>query len=180
MGHVYSSRVLGVGAPRVGLMSNGEEEGKGNDLVKAAYPLLKEAPIRFVGGIEGKDLPHGLADVVVTDGFTGNVLIKTAEGVVTLILGIIRQQAKADLRGKIGGALMRPLLKRGLSRLDYTQVGGALLLGIDGVVVVGHGRSHRTAIASLIRVGAEAARQRVVETIADGLGALASAEEDSR
>lgn len=180
MGHVYSSRVLGVGAPRVGLMSNGEEEGKGNDLVKAAYPLLKEAPLRFVGGIEGKDLPHGLTDVVVTDGFTGNVLIKTAEGVVTLILGIIRQQAKADLRGKIGGALMRPSLKRGLSRLDYTEVGGALLLGINGVVVVGHGRSQRTAIASLIRVGAEAARQQVVEAIADGLGALASAEEDTR
>lgn len=179
MGHVYSSRVLGVGSPRVGLLSNGEEDVKGNELVKAAFPLLKKAPLRFVGGIEGKDLPHGLADVVVTDGFTGNVLIKTAEGVVTLILGIIRQQAKADLRGKLGGMLLRPGLKRGLSRLDYTEVGGALLLGVDGVVVVGHGRSKRDAIASLIRAGAEASRQRVVAAIADGLGALGSAEEEA-
>jgi len=178
MGHVYSSRVLGVGSPRVGLISNGEEDIKGNELVKAAFPLLKKAPLRFVGGIEGKDLPHGLADVVVADGFTGNVLIKTAEGVVTLLLGIIRQQAKADLRGRIGGALLRPGLKRGLERLDYTEVGGALLLGVDGVVVVGHGRSKRDAIVSLIRAGAEASQQGVVAAIADGLGALGSAEEE--
>jgi len=179
MGHVYADRVLGIGSPRVGIVSNGEEEGKGNDLVKAAYPLLKASDLRFVGALEGKDIPNGLADVLVTDGFTGNVMVKTAEGIMGLLLGLIRDEAKTSLRGKIGGGLMRPVLRQAVKRLDYNEVGGAPLLGVDGVVVVGHGRSKRTAIASLIRAGAEAARQGVVQAIADGLGALSSVEEDA-
>ncbi len=173
MGHVYSSRVLGVREPRVGLVSNGEEEGKGNQLVKGAYPLLKESGLHFIGNVEGKDLPRVPADVVVTDGFTGNVLIKTAEGVAALILGLIREQAASDLRAKVGGLLLRPALRQALTRLDFNEVGGAPLLGTNGVVVVGHGRSRQRAIANLIRVGAEGARQGLVEAIGEGLAAMA-------
>ncbi|MHB0878203.1 MAG: phosphate acyltransferase PlsX [Anaerolineae bacterium] len=172
MGHVYASRVMGVAHPRLGLISNGEEAGKGNELVKEAYGLLKESGLNFVGNVEGKDLPHDHVDVAITDGFTGNVLLKTAEGMATLILETIRSSAKSSLRGKIGGALLRPILRQALAKLDYTEVGGAPLLGIDGVAVVGHGRSNERAIVSLIRAGAHSARQGLPQAIADGLQEL--------
>ncbi|MGI6209255.1 MAG: phosphate acyltransferase PlsX [Anaerolineae bacterium] len=177
MGTVYSSRVLGVASPRVGLISNGEEETKGNELVKEAHSLLKASGLRFVGNVEGKDLFTGMADVVVTDGFTGNVLIKTAEGVAMMIISLMRREAKASLRGQLGGLLLKPALRRALSGLDADEVGGAPLLGVNGVVLVGHGRSKRTAVVSLVRAGAEAARQGVVGAIAEGLGALQGAQE---
>ena len=176
MGHVYSNRALGVPSPRIALLSNGEEEGKGNQLVKATYPLLKGSHLRFLGNVEGKDLPHNSADVVVTDGFTGNVLIKTAEGVAALVFGLLKQQVTASLRGKLGGLLLRPSLRKAAALLDYTEVGGAPLLGVNGVVAVGHGRSDSRAIASLIRVGATAARQGIVGAIATGLGEMAAEE----
>jgi glycerol-3-phosphate acyltransferase PlsX len=172
MGHVYCRQVLGVGSPRVGIVSNGEEEGKGNQLVKEAFALLKESGLRFVGNVEGKDLPHDFADVVVTDGFTGNVLIKTAEGIASLVLDMVRSAAASSLRGKLGGLLLRPALRKALAQLDYTEVGGAPLLGVAGVVIVGHGRSDSGAIVSLIRAGANAARQDVVGAIRDGLGEI--------
>lgn len=169
MGQVYAGRILGCASPRIGLVSNGEEEGKGNELVKEAYGLLKQSGLRFVGNVEGKDLPHGVADVVVTDGFTGNVLLKTTEGVVALVLGAIKEAAKTGLRGRVGGLLLRPLLKQALAQLDPSEVGGAPLLGVAGVVLVGHGRSDVRAIVSLIRAGANAARQGLVGAIRGGL-----------
>ena len=172
MGHVYSNRVLRVASPRVGLVSNGEEEGKGNELVKEAYGLLKASGLRFVGNVEGKDLPHNPVDVAITDGFTGNVLLKTAEGMATLIVESIKGAAKSSLRGKLGGWLLRPALRQALARLDPSEVGGAPLLGVDGVALVGHGRSDEKAIVSLIRAGADVARQGLVAAIADGLQQL--------
>lgn len=169
MGHVYAGRVLGVQAPRIGLLSNGEEEGKGSQLVKEAFPLLSQSRLRFIGNVESKDLIHGVADIAVTDGFTGNILIKTAEGTAGLITQGIRDAANSDLRSKLGGLLLKPALRRAFAGLDYAEVGGAPLLGVAGVVVVGHGRSNVRAITSLIRAGADAARGDVVAAIGNGL-----------
>ena len=170
MGHVYSKQVLGITSPRIGLVSNGEEEGKGNQLVKETFPLLRDSGLRFIGNVEGKDLPYDVADVVVTDGFTGNIMIKTAEGIAALILDTVRGAATSSLRGKLGGLLLRPALKKALAQLDYTEVGGAPLLGVAGAVIVGHGRSNSKALVSMIRAGANVARQDVVGAIRSGLG----------
>ncbi|MGQ9554553.1 MAG: phosphate acyltransferase PlsX [Anaerolineae bacterium] len=170
MGHVYSKQVLGITSPRIGLVSNGEEEGKGNQLVKETFPLLRDSGLRFIGNVEGKDLPYDVADVVVTDGFTGNIMIKTAEGIAALILDTVRGAATSSLRGKLGGLLLRPALKKALVQLDYTEVGGAPLLGVAGAVIIGHGRSNSKAIVSMIRAGANVARQDVVGAIRSGLG----------
>jgi glycerol-3-phosphate acyltransferase PlsX len=169
MGHVYAARVLGVEAPRIGLLSNGEEEGKGSQLVREAFPLLSVSGLRFIGNVESNDLVRGVADVAVTDGFTGNVVIKTAEGTASLITESIRAAARSDWRGKLGGLLLKPALRRAFAGLDYTEVGGAPLLGVAGVVVVGHGRSNARAITNLVRAGADAARGNVVAAIGSGL-----------
>ncbi len=174
MGHVYAKRGLGIASPRIGLVSNGEEESKGNELTKEAHILLRGSGLNFVGNVEGKDLPNGLADVVVTDGFTGNVMIKTSEGVASMILEILKRQIARSWRAKLGGLLLRPTLKAAVAHLDYTEVGGAPLLGVRGVVLVGHGRSNAKAIASLISAGARVARQGLVAAIADGLKENAS------
>jgi phosphate acyltransferase len=172
MGHVYANRVMGIASPRLGLVSNGEEEGKGSELVKETYPLLKQSGLNFVGNVEGKDLPQDHVDVAITDGFTGNVLLKTAEGMATLILETVRRSAKSSLRAKVGGYLLRPALRQAMAKLDPSEVGGAPLLGIDGVALVGHGRSDVAAITSLIRAGAHCARQGLPKAIADGLQEL--------
>jgi glycerol-3-phosphate acyltransferase PlsX len=156
MGSVYAQKVRGIQSPRVGLLSNGEEAGKGNELIKECYPLLKAIGLNFIGNVEGKELFGGQADVVVTDGFTGNVLLKSSEAVAKLLTDIIRQELTSTLRTKIGGLLAKPAFNKIKKMMDPSEVGAAPLLGIDGLVFVGHGRSDTHALVSAIRVARQA------------------------
>ncbi len=169
MGSVYTERVLGVPNPRVAILSNGEEEGKGNQLVQDTVPLLKASTLNFVGNAEGKDIPWGLADVIVTDGFTGNVVIKLAEGVSKFLIDVLKQEITSRTLSKVGALLARPAFDEIKRRLDYREYGGAPLLGVDGVVIVGHGRSDALAIRNGIRVAAKTAENQVLEAIKSGL-----------
>ncbi|MBI3948242.1 MAG: phosphate acyltransferase PlsX [Armatimonadetes bacterium] len=154
MGAIYAERILGVPAPRVGLFSIGEESTKGNDLVKATFPLLRAAGLHFVGNVDGKDIFRGAADVIVCDGFVGNAILKVAEGVGEMILDAIPDAATR-------GALAK--------RLDYSEYGGAPLLGVRGVCIIGHGRSRAKAVANAIRVAKVAVEQGMVRHIHDAL-----------
>jgi glycerol-3-phosphate acyltransferase PlsX len=169
MGSVYAERVLGVPNPRVAIVSNGEEEGKGNQLVQETVPLLKASPLNFVGNAEGKDIPWGVADVVVTDGFTGNVIIKLAEGVSKMLMDILKEELTARSVSKVGALLARPSFDAVRSRLDYREYGGAPLLGVDGVVLVGHGRSDALAIRNAIRMTAQTVENGVLDAIKQGI-----------
>ncbi len=159
MGSVYMHNVFGLSEPRVALLSNGEEEVKGNALVQEAFPLLKAAGLHFIGNIEGKDIPSGAADVVITDGFTGNVVIKLSEGLSGLILGLIREELTGSLINKLLAAGLRPAFRRIRSRMDYAEYGGAPLFGVQGLVIKAHGRSNARAIRSAIRVAGQAAER---------------------
>jgi glycerol-3-phosphate acyltransferase PlsX len=172
MGSLYAERVMAVRNPRVALVSNGEEETKGSQLVQDAHQLLKKAPIRFIGNAEGKDIPAGMADVYVTDGFTGNVIIKLSEGLGGMIKQMLREEIMRTAPGKIGGLLIKDAVGRMSRRTDYEEIGGAPLLGVDGVVIIGHGRSNARAIQSAIRVAAQAVEKGVVDAIEKGLQAL--------
>ena len=169
MGAIYAERVLGVARPRVAIVSNGEEEGKGNQLVQETVPLLKASSLNFVGNAEGKDIPWGIADVIVTDGFTGNVVIKLSEGVSRLLMDILKAELTSRSMSKIGALLAKPAFDGVRARLDYREYGGAPLLGIDGVVIVGHGRSDARAIRNAIRVAAQTVENGVLEAIKQGL-----------
>jgi glycerol-3-phosphate acyltransferase PlsX len=169
MGSAYAERVLGVPNPRVAIVSNGEEEGKGNQLVQETVPLLKAGGFNFVGNAEGKDIPRGHADVIVTDGFTGNVIIKLAEGVSKFLLDVLRTEITSSNVSKVGALLARPAFDEVKSRLDYREYGGAPLLGVDGVVIVGHGRSDAKAIRNGIRMAAQAVENGVLDAIKQGV-----------
>jgi phosphate acyltransferase len=159
MGSVYMQHVFGLQAPRVGLLSNGEEEVKGNALVQESFPLLQGAGLNFIGNVEGKDIPTGSVDVVVTDGFTGNVVIKLAEGLGSMILGLLREELTANLFSKLLAAGLQPAFKRVRKRMDYAEYGGAPLFGVQGLVIKAHGRSNARAIRSAIRVANQAAER---------------------
>jgi len=165
MGAIYMERVFGVQNPRVGILSNGEEEGKGSELVRQTYPLLKASGLNFIGNVEGKDITAGVCDVAVTDGFTGNVLLKTAEGVQDLIQTTLREALTSSFIAKIGALLVKDTLRKSLARLDYSESGAAPLLGINGLAFVGHGRSKAKAVVSAIRTAAEAVRQDVLGAV---------------
>jgi glycerol-3-phosphate acyltransferase PlsX len=169
MGSIYAERVLGVTNPRVAIVSNGEEEGKGNQLVKDTVPLLKAGNLNFVGNAEGRDIVLGLADVIVTDGFTGNVVIKLAEGVSRFLLDTLKEEITSRNVSKVGALLARPAFDGVRQRLDYREYGGAPLLGIDGVVLVGHGRSDALAIRNAIRMTAQTVENGVLDAIKQGL-----------
>jgi glycerol-3-phosphate acyltransferase PlsX len=169
MGSVYAERVLGVPNPRVAIVSNGEEEGKGNQLVQETAPLLRASPLNFVGNAEGKDVPWGLADVLVTDGFTGNVMIKLSEGVAKFLLDVLKEEITSRGVSKVGGLLAKPAFDEVRRRLDYREYGGAPLLGVDGVVIVGHGRSDALAVRNGIRMAAQTVENGVLEAIKQGL-----------
>lgn len=165
MGTIYAERLMGIARPRVGLLSNGEEAGKGNQLVQAAEPLLRsQAGINFIGNVEGNDIFRGKADVIVCDGFTGNVLVKTAEGAAELLFRSIRDALKGDPIASIGGLLVRPKLQALRTRVDWRELGGWLLLGVNGVAVIAHGRSDARAIRSAIRAARDAVDRQVVAT----------------
>lgn len=171
MGSIYAQKVQGVANPRVGLLSNGEEAGKGSDLVKAAYPLLASSGLNFIGNVEGKELFGGEADVVVMDGFTGNILLKSSEAVAKLITDLLRQELKRSPLTLIGAALARPAFGRIKQLMDPGEVGAAPLLGVNGLVFIGHGRSDARAMFNAVRV----ARQAVA---ADLLGSVKAAIQD--
>jgi glycerol-3-phosphate acyltransferase PlsX len=179
MGSIYAERVLGKRNPSVALVSNGEEETKGNDLVQAVHPLLKKMPINFIGNAEGRHIPQGYADVYVTDGFTGNIMLKLMEGMQTFFKKLLKDSAMRDLRSKLGGVLLKESITKTLKGLDYEEVGGAPLLGVDGVVVIGHGRSNARAIQSAIRVASTCVEKRVIDTIEKGLEALPKTESNA-
>jgi glycerol-3-phosphate acyltransferase PlsX len=158
MGEMYARSVLKIAEPRVGLLSIGEEESKGNDLTREAYPLLKALPIKFIGNVEGRDIFSGLADVIVCDGFVGNVALKTSEGVGRFVRDVLRESLSQTVTRKVGALLSRQAFNDFRRRLDYREYGGAQLLGVRGVCIIGHGSSNDRAIFNGIRVAYEFAQ----------------------
>jgi phosphate acyltransferase len=177
MGTVLAEEILGVASPQVRLLSIGEEPEKGSQLVLDAHELLLEGSLDFAGNTEGRTLLEGEADVVVADGFTGNVALKTVEGTIQTLLGALRSELEASTRGRLGGLLIRPASRDLRRRLDPDTYGGAYLLGLKGLVVIAHGSSSRVAIANAIRLAARGVEHRVVERLQERLspGVLASA-----
>jgi len=173
MGSAYARSVLGIAEPRVGLLSVGEEEDKGNALTEATFPLLAAAPINFIGNVEGRDLLIGSADVVVCDGFVGNVALKLAESSGEYFFGVLLEHALASTRGKIGLQLLKPALRAVRKRFDHREYGGAPLLGVRGICLIGHGRADARAIGSACRAALRAVRQDLVGSIG-GLVAAAT------
>jgi phosphate acyltransferase len=169
MGAIFSAEMLGVRDPEVRLMSIGEEDEKGNALTLEAHALLREADLNFGGNAESRDLLRGAADVVVTDGFTGNVALKLLEGTIKDLLDALRAEIAATATGKLGGLLIRPAARRLRTRLDPDTYGGAYLLGLRGLAVIAHGNSGRKAIANAIRLAARGVDHRVVERLAERL-----------
>ena len=176
MGSVYAEQVLSVKNPRVGLLSNGEEAGKGNELVKTTHPLLAASGLNFIGNVEGKELFNGEADVVVTDGFTGNVMMKASEAVAKLIADRLREGLMQSLRTKIGGLLAKPAFTSLRKDIDPREVGAAPLLGVNGLVFVSHGRSDAKALVSAIRLARYAVEVNLLDSmraaIEQGIGQL--------
>jgi glycerol-3-phosphate acyltransferase PlsX len=168
MGVVFARELLGIERPQVRLLSIGEEPEKGNQLTLEAHELLAAAPgLDFAGNAEGRDLLQGAADVVVTDGFTGNVTLKLLEGTIKGLLDALREEIEATPRGKVGGLLIRPAARRLRTRLDPDTYGGAYLLGLRGLAVIAHGNSGRRAIANALRLAARGAEHDVVGRLAE-------------
>lgn len=166
MGSVFAERVRKVKNPRIGLISNGEEAGKGSELVKEAYPLLEKANINFIGNVEGKEIFNGHADVAVTDGFTGNVFLKSTEAVAKLLIEKIRESIRGGgPLAMVGGALIRPAMGKVRKLLDPSEEGAAPLLGVNGLVFIGHGRSDALAMKNAVRVAKNAAEAKVLDAI---------------
>lgn len=176
MGSLYARRVLGVADPKVRILSNGEEEGKGNQLVLNSSKLLSDTPhLRFEGNIESKEVIEGLADVVVTDGFTGNIFIKTAEATARLLQKVMAEELTRGPVSTLGALLARSALRRVRRRMDDSEYGGAVLLGLTGLVVVAHGRSNANAIRHAIRVAKQSIEQKIITTIENELVTTRSA-----
>ena len=170
LGSIYAEKVRGVKSPKVGLVSNGEEEGKGNELVKGATPLFKASNLNYYGNVEGKEVIGGAVDVAVTDGFTGNVMLKTSEAVAKLITDTIRNLIKnGNLQTKIGGLLVKPALGAIRKLLDPGEQGAAPMLGVNGLVFIGHGRSDAFAIKNAVRVAKEAVDVKVLDEMKNAI-----------
>lgn len=165
LGAAFAGAALGLERPRVGLLNIGEEREKGSELARAAHELLRGSGLEFVGNVEGRDLLTGMADVVVTDGFTGNVALKLLEGCSSSLFARVKQAANSSLKAKIGGLLLRSALRAVKAGLDPEEYGGTYLLGVRGLVVICHGNASRRAIANALRFGAEALRKGVLSTV---------------
>jgi phosphate acyltransferase len=178
MGHVYAREVLGRERPRVGLLSIGEEPGKGNELTTTVHQLLAGSGLHFIGNVEGRDLLGGAADVVVCDGFTGNVVLKFAESFLDFLTGAVRAEIRPRPAARLGALLMTPALRAVQRRIDYSEYGGAPLLGVDGVVIIAHGGSAPKAFKSAIGVAIRAAdrelHRRIAGAVSTWTGAAAS------
>ena len=183
MGSIYVEQLWGIPRPRVAIVSNGEEADKGNQIVRATFPLLQESGLNFVGNAEGKDVTKGIADVVVTDGFTGNVMIKLTEGLVSFLAHYMKDELTGGWLNKLGVVLMAPgllltlpgllllvpALRRIAKRMDYAEYGGAPLLGVDGVVIIAHGRSNARAIKNAVRVARDSVKADLVDVLKAGV-----------
>jgi glycerol-3-phosphate acyltransferase PlsX len=165
MGRVFMSQVLGLRNPSVALMSIGEEASKGNDLTKRAFDGLSRASLNFIGNVEGKDIYAGKADIIVSDGFTGNVALKVSEGVVETLFSMAKREIMKDFFAKIGLLLMKRHLRKLYKKVDYSEYGGAQLLGLNGVCIIGHGRSNPNAVRSSVRLARDFVAGRVQEKI---------------
>ncbi|WP_071459410.1 phosphate acyltransferase PlsX [Bacillus massilinigeriensis] len=169
MGSIYSQKARGVTHPRVGLLNIGTEEKKGNDLTKQAYALLKEADINFIGNIEARDLLQGVADVAVTDGFTGNMILKTIEGTAMSVFGMLKTALTGSMKSKLAAAVLKPDLRVLKNKMDYTEYGGAGLFGLKAPVIKAHGSSDANAIFNAIRQAREMVLHDVSGTIRDAI-----------
>jgi len=179
MGHFYAQMVFGIEQPRVGLLSIGEEEGKGNELTKEVFRVLKETGLNFIGNAEGRDVYNGNADVVVCDGFIGNVVLKASEALGEMITRTIRAELMRTWKRKVGGLLAKSAFDDLKRRMDYSEYGGAPLLGVKGGCIVSHGRSNAKAIKNAIRVARSFAENRIDEKIQQKVSELHSREHDS-
>jgi len=173
MGHVYARDIIGKDHPRVGLLSVGEEEGKGNELTRDTFDQLRGSSLNFVGNVEGRDIYNGRCDVVVTDGFTGNVCLKVSESLAEMLTAMLREELGRDVLSMAGAALSRRAFERMKRRVDYTEMGGAPLLGINGASIVCHGASPVKAIKNGVRVAAEWVKNDVNQHIKTALEAEA-------
>lgn len=169
MGSVYAEHVMHIRNPRVGLLNIGTEIEKGNELTQQSYPLIKEKKLNFIGNVEGGDIFAGKVDVVVCDGFVGNIVLKISESLSTLLFTLLKDEIKKDLVSKAGALLLKPAFRNFRKRIDYDEHGAAPLLGIDGIVFKAHGRARAKAIKSAIRVCSEAVKENVVKSIREGI-----------
>jgi len=177
MGSIYAERVLSIAEPRVGVLSNGEEESKGNDLTRAASAELSVSSVNFIGYVEGRDIFSGKVDVVVCDGFTGNIALKTMEGVASFAGAVLKDAFQKNFSSKLGYFLSRTSLREAYRRLDYAEYGGAPLIGLDGVAIIAHGGSNPLAIKNAIRAAGDAVERQVNRHIGEALAELDGAEE---
>lgn len=169
MGSIYAEKVLDLPKPRVGLLNVGTEAAKGNELVKAAFPLLQQQPIHFIGNVEARDVPYGVCDVLICDGFAGNILLKGIEGVADAIFTTLKKEMTRNVASKMAAAVLKPGLSRFKAQMDYTEYGGAPLLGLRGAIVKGHGSSNAKAIKNAIKQARAFVSQRVIEHISVNL-----------
>lgn len=169
MGHIYANKIMGCQNPKVALLNIGEEETKGNELYLESYRLLKNSNLNFVGNIEGRDITSGMADVVVCDGFTGNVVLKFGEGLARDLMVMIKEELKKNIFVKIGAALVFSQARGLRKKIDYAETGGFPLLGVNGLCIIGHGSSQARAVANAIRVAKEGVERHVVECIRESI-----------
>jgi glycerol-3-phosphate acyltransferase PlsX len=174
MGSAYARVALGLAAPRVGLLSVGEEATKGNELTREAHRLLKDAPINFIGNVEGRDVYAGEADVIVCDGFTGNVVLKVSEGLVETIETLLRDELASTFSGRVGSVLSWQAFRRFRRRVDYSEYGGAPLVGLNGLCIVGHGRSSAKAVANAVTMAVRAVNEDLLGRLSRDLGRIAA------
>jgi glycerol-3-phosphate acyltransferase PlsX len=179
MGHFYAQMLFGVEAPRVGLLSIGEEEGKGNELTKETFRVLKEAGLNFMGNAEGRDIYNGNADVIVCDGFIGNVVLKASESLAEMMRTLIREEITSTFTRKIGALLAKGAFDGVKKRTDYAEYGGAPLLGVKGGCIISHGRSNAKAVKNAIRVARDFATSQVDTKIREKIGVLHTREHES-
>jgi len=172
MGEIYFRSMFGTARPRVGLLSIGEEEGKGNELTRESFQLLKQLPLNFVGNVEGRDIYNGKVDVIVADGFVGNVALKTSEGVVNLVRATLKETLAETITRQVGFLLSRSAFTDFKKRLDHTEYGGAPLLGVKGACFITHGSSNANAIKNAVRVASEFVERRITANIEKELAAM--------
>ena len=169
MGSVFSEKVMGINYPRIATLANGEEEEKGNQLIKDSHPLLKNSGLNFIGNIEPRDVFAGHTDVVITDGFTGNIFIKTSEAVAKFINDFLKEEISSNAIQMLGGLLIKPSFKKLFMKMDPSEVGAGLLLGVNGYVFIGHGRSDARALISAIKLARQAADAKLLEALCAGI-----------
>ena len=179
MGDAYMKGVQGMKNPRIGLVNIGAEAEKGNALVKETYPLMEKGPFNFVGNVEARDIPLNQADVVVTDGFGGNLILKYTEGLASALMGTIKQELMADTRGKIAGLIAKPAFRRVKKAMDSDEIGGAPLLGVQGAVIKAHGSSNAYAFCSAIGQCVKMIDGNVVQIIAEGVKKMLAADSEA-